>query len=90
MSFSHGSLPARFRASEHPDFMSPRHKIFAKQNKDVGAGGRNRTGTPLLEQDFKSCVSTNSTTPAAERNRNIKVGDRCNHFSDLKLLFSLD
>ena len=33
---------------------------------NIGAGGRNRTGTPIQEQDFKSCVSTNSTTPATE------------------------
>ena len=32
-----------------------------------GAGDRTRTGTVLLPGDFKSPVSTNSTTPAACR-----------------------
>ena len=44
--------------------MSPGHKIFAERNRDVGTDGRDRTGTPIKEQDFKSCVSTSSTTPA--------------------------
>ena len=42
-----------------PDINFSFHEIVS-----VGAGGRNRTGTPIQEQDFKSCVSTNSTTPA--------------------------
>ena len=29
-----------------------------------GAGGRTRTGTMLPSQDFESCASTNSATPA--------------------------
>ncbi len=28
------------------------------------AGDRNRTGTVLLQQDFKSCASASSATPA--------------------------
>ena len=31
----------------------------------IGTGGRTRTGTPSRERDFKSLVSTNSTTPAS-------------------------
>ena len=34
-----------------------------------GAGDRTRTGTVLLPGDFKSPVSTNSTTPAACRHK---------------------
>ncbi len=34
-----------------------------------GAGDRTRTGTALLPGDFKSPVSTNSTTPADNRQR---------------------
>ena len=33
-------------------------------NLNTGAGDRTRTGTVLLPGDFKSPVSTNSTTPA--------------------------
>ena len=32
--------------------------------RNTGAGDRTRTGTVLLPGDFKSPVSTNSTTPA--------------------------
>ncbi len=41
-----------------------RNVVSLSGMKGSGAGGRNRTGTPIKEQDFKSCVSTNSTTPA--------------------------
>ena len=30
----------------------------------TNAGDRNRTGTVLLQQDFKSCASASSATPA--------------------------
>ena len=33
-----------------------------------GAGGRTRTGTPSLAVDFESTTSTNSITPAENRN----------------------
>ena len=33
-------------------------------NFQNGTGGRNRTDTASRPQDFKSCVSTNFTTPA--------------------------
>ena len=37
---------------------------FPNGIKSDGAGDRTRTGTVLLPRDFKSLVSTNSTTPA--------------------------
>ncbi len=40
-----------------------------------GARGRNRTGTPMKAQDFKSCVSTNFTTRAMNKYRYIKRGN---------------
>jgi hypothetical protein len=42
------------------------------QTIDFGAGGRNRTGTGLLDpRDFKSLASTNSATPAHRRHGHI-------------------
>ena len=32
--------------------------------RPLNAGDRNRTGTVSLQQDFKSCASANSATPA--------------------------
>ena len=36
-----------------------------------GAGNRTRTGTPVTARDFKSLVSTYSTTPACAEHNNI-------------------
>ena len=46
--------------------MSKRKKqdSFAKELLKNGAWSRGRTGTPLRTRDFKSRVSTNSTTQA--------------------------
>ena len=35
-----------------------------RQKRFFNAGDRNRTGTVLLRQDFKSCASASSATPA--------------------------
>ncbi len=43
---------------------------FIEIDRKNGAGGRNRTGTPLREPDFESGASTSSTTPAQK-----KIGD---------------
>ena len=52
------------------------HSLFAEQTREMyslvcapGAGNRNRTGTALLPRDFKSLVSTNSTTPACKHQK---------------------
>jgi hypothetical protein len=39
----------------------------AKTPVSIGAGGGTRTRTAVKPQDFKSCVSTGSTTPALSR-----------------------
>jgi hypothetical protein len=47
--------------------MKPRswHINRAGQRRNHGAGGRDRTDTPLQEQVFETCASTGSATPAS-------------------------
>ena len=41
--------------------------IVSNKGRYYGAGDRTRTGTSVTSRDFKSLVSTYSTTPAAGR-----------------------
>ena len=43
---------------------STRIYLTSAMFNNYGARGRNRTGTAVKPQDFKSCVSTNFTTRA--------------------------
>ena len=77
--------------------------LFGQKNKrnidfsmflshNYNAGDRNRTGTVLLQQDFKSCASASSATPAYHT-RLLKY-DRwaevdSNHRSNLQQIYSL-
>ena len=53
--------PPGYEPDELPTAL--RREIYTYKALD-GAGGRARTGTVSLPRDFKSLVSTNSTTPA--------------------------
>ena len=59
----------------------------------ITAGDRNRTGTVLLQQDFKSCASASSATPANMELiclRQIKWMEvDSNHRSNLQQIYSL-
>ena len=48
----------------------------------TNAGDRNRTGTVLLRQDFKSCASASSATPALNGRRWIRTTEAiCSRFT---------
>ena len=54
--------PPGYEPDELPTAL--RRDIWTYGGSPDGAGGRARTGTVSLPRDFKSLVSTNSTTPA--------------------------
>ena len=54
--------PPGYEPDELPTAL--RRDIWTCGEPPDGAGGRARTGTVSLPRDFKSLVSTNSTTPA--------------------------
>ena len=60
------SLRRRFRPARpaRPRPRSPPRTKADQGRGRFGAGGRNRTDTPLREPDFESGASTSSTTPA--------------------------
>ena len=51
--------------------------------RPLNAGDRNRTGTVSLQQDFKSCASASSATPA----KWMEVDS--NHRSNMQQIYSL-
>jgi hypothetical protein len=48
----------------HSRWIDPAHRP-GRQTRNHGAGGRDRTDTPLQEQVFETCASTGSATPAS-------------------------
>ena len=49
------------------------YEQYIKFKLSLNAGDRNRTGTVLLRQDFKSCASASSATPAYRFSREHEV-----------------